>query len=421
MGVTSESASLTLEERNRWERTFEHIGNWTPYITLLIGLILGILSAIGSPSEAVLTLGLAAVAFAWVLFMFTLAGERRQSQAWMRFYMLGLLAICTVMMFYRPVFFVFVITGFVHSFLLKPALASFTAVALSSLIVNMRIVYPHGGTESWITYLVIVAIQTAAVGIGTLGGERLTELSEQRRVAVRELRMASEENELLQDQLVEQAREAGIDEERRRMAREIHDTIAQGLTGVITQLEAAGQVKDDPAALQRRIDNAIQLARESLSEARRAMSDLLPAPLEEGGLASALKEVTERWSSLSHVPAELTTTGTVRRLHPEVEVTVLRVTQEALANVAKHARASRVGVTLSYMGDTVSVDVRDNGVGIDHAATVNGGSPDSSFGLTAMRQRVEGLSGTLEVESEKGGGTAVSALLPAIAVEREIG
>src|SRR5690606_28085206 len=124
--------------------------------------------------------------------------------------------------------------------------------------------------------------------------------------------------------------------------------------------EAAGQSRGDDAERQRRIDSAMDLARDSLSEARRAMRDLLPAPLEERGLPAALQEVTARWSTLARVPAELVITGTTRRLHPEVEVTLLRVTQEALANVHKHAQAARVGVTLSYMGDIVSVDVRDD-------------------------------------------------------------
>ena len=88
---------------------------------------------------------------------------------------------------------------------------------------------------------------------------------------------------------------------------------------------------------------------------------------------------------------------------------MLRVVQEALANVAKHAAATRVGVTLSYMGDVVSVDVRDDGVGLG-----GDGYPSGGFGTTAMRQRVEALSGTLQFESGQGGGTAVSASLPAL-------
>jgi signal transduction histidine kinase len=113
------------------------------------------------------------------------------------------------------------------------------------------------------------------------------------------------------------------------------------------------------------------------------------------------------------VAAEVKTTGEVRALHPEVEVTLLRVAQEALANVAKHACASQAWVTLSYMEDVVTLDVRDDGAGF-----VPGEREESQtrggFGLIAMRQRVSRLAGQLEIESEPGAGTAVSATLPAI-------
>lgn len=263
-------------------------------------------------------------------------------------------------------------------------------------------------------------IQTLAIGFGILGGEKIMELSEQRRQTVVDLQSALEENAGLHAQLVVQAREAGVTDERQRMAREIHDTIAQGLTGVITQLEAAGQVRADPDELQRWLGNATRLARESLTEARRSVRALLPGTLEERGLPEAMADVAARWSSMSRVPVKVTTTGTTQALHPEVEVTVLLVAQEALANIAKHAEVSRVGLTLSYMGDVVTVDVRDDGVGFA-PGDFNGDRPDSGFGLTAMRQRVEGLSRTLDVESRPGAGTAISASLPAIPVEVGIG
>ncbi len=421
MGVSSDPVAETLETSGPWETPFDRVVFWVPWGTLAVGLVLEVLNAIGDPSRLPLTLGLAATAAVWVLFMFTRAIDRWENQAWMRTYMAGLIVIGAAMMFYRPGFFPFVITGFIHAFLLKPPPFAFVAVFLNSLVINSRIVYPNGGTDAWVTFVIIVAIQTAAIGFGVIGGEKISELSEQRRLAIGELKKVIAENASLQAQLVEQARESGVDEERQRMAREIHDTIAQGLTGVITQLEAAGQARGDGAELQRRIDNAMLLARDSLSEARRAMRDLLPTPLEERALPAALQEVTARWSALNHVATELTTTGTTRRLHPEVEVTVLRVTQEALANVAKHAGASRVGVTLSYMGDIVSIDVRDDGIGLDPASLTNGNASGSGFGLTAMRQRVEGLAGTLEVESEPGAGTAISAFLPAITVEGDNG
>jgi signal transduction histidine kinase len=113
------------------------------------------------------------------------------------------------------------------------------------------------------------------------------------------------------------------------------------------------------------------------------------------------------------VTAEVRTTGEAHALHPEVEVTLLRVAQEALANVAKHAGASRVWITLSYMGDVVTLDVRDDGTGFDPALTPRGDA-GGGFGLIAMRQRVQRLAGQLEIESEPGVGTVVSASLPAI-------
>jgi len=140
-----------------------------------------------------------------------------------------------------------------------------------------------------------------------------------------------------------------------------------------------------------------------------------PEPLETAQLPEALSEVVRRWSSVNQVPADLVTTGTARPLHPEVEVVLLRAGQEALANVAKHAGATRVGLTLSYMEDVTTLDIRDNGVGFDPGAlTRGGGAASGGFGLTSMRQRVSRLTGSLVIESEPGGGTAISASVPAI-------
>ena len=111
----------------------------------------------------------------------------------------------------------------------------------------------------------------------------------------------------------------------------------------------------------------MQLARDSLTEARRSVHELRPQPLETARLGEALAEVAERWSALHGVPARVTTTGEARPLPPDVEVALLRTAQEALANVAKHAGASRVGLTLSFMDDDVALDVRDDGVGFDPA------------------------------------------------------
>ena len=209
------------------------------------------------------------------------------------------------------------------------------------------------------------------------------------------LEQALAENAGLQAQLLVQAREAGVADERRRLAAEIHDTIAQGLTGIITQLQAA----DDSEHVRR----ATGLARESLREARRSVQDLAPTPLDHDSLPEALKKISED-------RAQLTVTGTVEPLHDELEAALLRIAQEALANATRHAHADRIGVTLTYMDDEVALDVRDDGRGF----TRRNGGPPGGFGLTAMRERAERVAGTLEIESEPGGGTAVSARVPLI-------
>jgi signal transduction histidine kinase len=265
-------------------------------------------------------------------------------------------------------------------------------------------------------------------------GEKAAEQSTQRQQmnvdlaeANRLLEETMAENAGLHAQLLSQAREAGVLEERQRMAREIHDTLAQGLIGIITQLEAVQQTAAG-AARERRIDNAAQLARGSLSEARRSVQAMRPEALAANPrLPEALAEVAGQWSAVNGVTATVTTTGDPVGLHAEIEVTLLRVAQEALANAAKHAAASRVGITLSYMADVVTLDVRDDGAGFrppDPAGTdrhdgdgdTDGGDGGRSggFGLTAMRQRVQRVAGTLAIESEPGTGTAVSASVPAI-------
>jgi signal transduction histidine kinase len=236
----------------------------------------------------------------------------------------------------------------------------------------------------------------------------LTELSE----VNRRLEATIAENEVLHRQLLAQARAAGVRDERRRMAREIHDTLAQGLTGIVTQLQAAEQAasrsSDGVAGWRHHVDAATRLARESLSEARRSVDALRPEPLEGCRLSEAVAGVAERWSAMNGIPAQVTTTGKVRPIQPEAEFALLRAAQEALANVAKHAGASRVGLTISYMENEVALDVRDDGVGFDPVVS------DRGFGLVAMRQRIAALSGRLQVESEPGGGTAISACVPTV-------
>jgi signal transduction histidine kinase len=403
-----------------WERWGQRIGDWFPYVTLAVSTVLGLIQPGQTWREFSRTAALAALAALWVYVLYTRASKEPGAQpARIILYYTGLLALAALLMSRQSIFFVFAITGLLHASQLKPWPLVFLGVGVTSILVNTIITgFPWRTAESWFIFGTIIIIQTLSIGFGTLLAERIAELSEGRRQAVARLEAALEENAGLQAQLVAGAREAGVLEERQRLAREIHDTLAQGLIGIITQLGAVQQAKDRPIDRQRHLDHAMRLARESLAEARRSVDALRPEPLEGARLPEALSEVAQVWSGLNGVPVEAMTTGDPLPLHPEVEEALLRTAQEALANIAKHARATRVGLTLSYIGDEVTLDIRDDGVGFSAADQTAGRG--AGFGLTAMRQRVGRVSGMLSIESEPGKGAVISARVPALAALPEV-
>lgn len=233
--------------------------------------------------------------------------------------------------------------------------------------------------------------------------------SEERRRLIDQLERA-------QSELAAVEREAGILAERQRLAREIHDTLAQGFISIVTHLEAAeGGLDSDTTVARHHLIQARQMARSSLGEARRFIQDLRPEVLEGSSLPTAFERIAAQWTQSSGVRATVTTTGHVQTIHPEVEVTLLRVLQEALANVRKHANAGAVSITLSYMADRIVLDVQDDGDGMSEPGEPSLAS--SRFGLQAMRERVENLQGGLQIESEPGDGTTLVVEIPLPTVE----
>jgi signal transduction histidine kinase len=219
--------------------------------------------------------------------------------------------------------------------------------------------------------------------------------------------------------LIQGARQAAIFEERQRLAREIHDTLAQDLAGIVVHLEAAEEaltdVPDRPGArVLPHIGQAKAVAREGLEQARKLVWALRPDILEGTPLASALERAAAQWAQEAALPVEVVVTGEAVVLPPEAQVTLLRVLQEALSNVRKHARAHEVTVTLSFMRGVVALDVQDDGRGFEPGRSpVAPATPDGGgFGLTAMHERVEQLGGTLLIESAPGEGTTVVAEIP---------
>ncbi|MGN7860260.1 sensor histidine kinase [Microbacterium sp. 22303] len=204
-----------------------------------------------------------------------------------------------------------------------------------------------------------------------------------------------------------------VHDERARLAREIHDTLAQGFTGIITQLQAAEQASDD-AARRRHTESALALARDGLAEARRSVQALRPTALEQTSLADALTGVAHSWSTRTGIPAAVTATGTARPLPTETEVALLRTAQEALTNIEKHAAARRVTIALRTDAAGVSLEVRDDGRGFDAVERVQRAAEGSGgYGLIAMRERLEAAAGRLVVEARPGRGTVVRAEVPA--------
>lgn len=218
-----------------------------------------------------------------------------------------------------------------------------------------------------------------------------------------------------QESLARVERQAGGLEERQRLAREIHDTLAQGFTSVVMHLEAAEQgLPGDPGLtdVRKHIDQARATARESLSEARRFMWALRSDPLERTSLAEAIRHVAKHWTEESGIQTRFEITGDERELPSTYEVALLRTAQEGLVNIHKHAHASQVNLTLTLLDSQVSLDVADDGCGFEPALLAPGAMPGESLGLLGLRERVEALGGSLSVESAPGEGATLVVSLP---------
>lgn len=209
----------------------------------------------------------------------------------------------------------------------------------------------------------------------------------------------------------EQDRQAAVLEERTRMAREIHDTLAQAFTGIILHLEAADQAIDHrPDAVRGRVAEARNLARASLAEARRSVWAFRPQALEGGDLCAALHQLAQQSARQDDVRIEFTSAGVPSVMGHDVEDHLLRVAQEALTNALKHARAGTIAVELDYTPTVVRLRVRDDGTGFARPQT-------RGFGLIGMRERAQQIGGELTIASRTGTGTEVIISVP---VDRDV-
>ena len=200
-------------------------------------------------------------------------------------------------------------------------------------------------------------------------------------------------------------------DERARLAREIHDTLAQGFVGISSQLDAvAMSMPEDESPARNYLEMARRMARHSLTEARRSMMDLRASVLEDRDLAEALEAGTRVWTAGQPVDVSVEVSGDRKPIPPEMEQQLLRIAQEAVANIVKHAHASRIGIKLQREAGRLRLRIVDNGKGFEEqdAFAAQGGH----FGLIGMRERAERLGGELHLASQPGAGTEVEVSVP---------
>lgn len=331
------------------------------------------------------------------LCVYFIGGRYRRNLVGARVWLGVLTLLWLALVFVAPLA-VYLVFGLFFLYLhLLPRYWGVVAVTAATVVAVVGFAAHRGWTVAGVIGPLLGALVAVAIGLGY--GALFREAAERQRLI----------DELLatRETLAEKERTAGKMAERERLAQEIHDTVAQGLSSIQLLLHAVERAAPDHPALER-IRLARETAADSLVETRQLIAELTPAPLEGQSLAGALNRITER-AAAPGLDAQVLVEGDPQALPMPIEAALVRITQGAVSNVVRHAQAHRMRVTLTYADDAVHLDVVDDGVGIDPAVLAE--SPSGSFGLNAMRSRVEQQGGTMDVESEPGH-TAVTVYFP---------
>lgn len=341
---------------------------------------------------------LAAVGFAAVYVAGTVWERRRYTRRPARLgWLAAVLALWAALVVRVPEAAYLVFPLFLVALFLLGVWAGAVAVALLATVAVVSLGLHHGFTPAGVVGPAVGAL--VALGLGA-GVRALYRESQARREVIAELVTTRSE-------LAAREREVGREAERTRLAGEIHDTVAQGMSSIGMLLHAAERADPEHRAVDQ-IRLAREVAGENLTETRRLIAALRPAPLEGVSLAGALRRVAER-ARAEHPGLAVYVDGGFRAEPPaELAAVLVRVAQEALANAVRHGAPERVALTLADSPDHVTLTVVDDGRGFDVSAP----RTTASFGLDGMTRRVGDLGGTLEVHSEAGRGTSVRAVLP---------
>jgi signal transduction histidine kinase len=377
------------------------LGRWETYFGLvLFSTMMYVLTDRGAwPRGALAVVPLAAMVPWYVLVGRRVIGRERPGLR-AGGYVLGLIALSSAASFIAPESALVLFALSPQCFMLSRWPLASSAIVLLNVAPAVRFLTGDHGTGAIASFLVWTVVTIAFSVFFGLWVERIIAQSAERRELIGRL-------EATRAELTEVSREAGALAERERLAAEIHDTLAQGFTSIIMLLQAAEpRVDGDPDEARRQIGLAVRTARENLAEARALVAAVPPAALGDSSLDEAVRRLSDRLGEELRVDTECVVTGEPRRLAARSEVVLLRAAQEGLANVRKHAKASRVGVELSYGASAVRLRVHDDGTGFDPRTA-------SGFGLRGMRERAAQVDGTLDVRSAPGAGTSITVEVPA--------
>lgn len=358
----------------------------TPYVVLgmLVAFTLGV--EWGDWQRLVPTLVLSGTVVVWILVLRDLSLSWRDRPAVVAGFMTGLIALNLVLVLRDSWFGFLTIATFSFAYSIVPWPGELLAVAATATVAGLaqasNLSHDRLGVLETIAFVALNVIVWCGLSWG--------------------LRLAQQHQQQVATEL-----------ERSRLAHEIHDALAQGFAGIVTQLQAADQAPDE-AARRRHTEAALALARDGLTEARRSVQALRPTALDAGRLPEALENVARAWSARTGITVRVETRDDARALSTDAEIALLRTAQEALTNIERHAQAHRAQVILRSDAGGTHLEVRDDGRGFDPTdpRVVNGRPEDGGYGLVAMRERIESVSGDLVVESRPGHGTAVLAEVP---------
>ncbi|MCG8349271.1 MAG: sensor histidine kinase [Chloroflexales bacterium] len=389
------AATAAMTELDAWER-------WSWLWTLIFyGLLaLCLFVALVDPAEGS-TAEIVVLTLLWGGWYWLMILRTTMRTLWLLLYFTGALALWLLLVERHPFYFTALLSFYSQIYALLPIRWSIPASIVLFAATFLRSFDFTNLADNWVGVIGLIASVVVGTSIALWIAGIIAQSDERKRL-LEELAAARRE-------LAVAARQAGILEERQRLAGEIHDTLAQGFTSIVMHLEAAeAALPPDVDPARTYLAQARQTARDSLGEARQFVWALRPPALDRRSLTDALQRLTARWSAESGVRAETTVTGTLRALSPAAEVTLLRAAQESLTNVRKHARATQVILTLSFIDNVVLLDIQDDGVGFSSDALLARQELDGGFGLQTMRERVEQLGGSLVVESAPGEGTTIA-------------